>query len=222
MGDKMLGPDAMLVTLDGALTLGLLTQQERASIKGALDDTFALREVVRLADSLHAHVKVDETDALPHVALRTLGGVVENSKAGYVKYAFESGLNLIFSSIAVSQDDLRETKAPETRRARPFLDHLGIDVRRLDDTTRAVFARVPEIASRRALAHVPQGGVDKAVFCCHTSVAAKHWVFPDGKSLTVPVEVALGPLTIEVDKSGCDLRPSRPEARRLPVSSDCC
>lgn len=216
----MLEPDEVQSTLDVAVRLGLLTAEERAAVWRSFGDAFPLRDVVRLADTLHAHVKVEDTATLPDAELRLAGGVIENSKPGYVKYAFGSGLNLIFSSINVSQDDTRET--PETRRARPFLDHLGIDVRRETDESRAAFDRVPQHARALRLPHVPQGGVGKAVFCCHTSVAAKHWVFPDGAALTVPVEVAFGPLTIEMGKSGCDLRPSRPEKGRLPISGDCC
>jgi hypothetical protein len=211
---------AARATLDGTTKLGLLSDSERALIVGTFDDLFPFREVVRLADSLHdAHIKVDATAKLPKAELLATGAVIENEKDGYVKFAFGSGINLIFSSIAVSQDDLRETT--ETRRARPFLDHIGIDVRRETDASRAAFDRIPSLAQELGAPHVSQGGVGKAVFCCHTSVAAKHWVFA---KTGVPIEVAFGPLTIELGKSGCDLRPSVPSKRSLvaPSSGECC
>jgi hypothetical protein len=213
---------AARATLDGATELGLLSTSERELVLRTFDDAFPFRAVVGFADSLHAHVKVESTADLPRAALIALGGVVENEKDGYVKFAFASGINLIFSSIAVSQDDLRESK--DARRPRPFLDHLGIDVRRETEASRAAFDRMPSLAAELGAPHVPQGG-DKAVFCCHTSVAAKHWLFPcDKTGLSVPIEVAFGPLTIELGKSGCDLRPSVPSKRSLLAKSDgeCC
>ncbi|MDI1449999.1 hypothetical protein [Polyangium sp. 6x1] len=45
----------------------------------------------------------------------------------------------------------------------------------------------------------------------------KHWVYPSER---VPVEFALGPLTINPDKSGCDLRPSDPRLGP-PKASTC-
>jgi hypothetical protein len=215
---------AARATLDGATELRLLSTSERELVLRTFDDAFPFRNVARLADSLHAHVKVESTADLPRAALLAMGGVVENEKDGYVKFAFASGVNLIFSSIAVSQDDLRETK--DDRKPRPFLDHLGIDVRRETEASRAAFDRMPSLAAELGAPHVAQGGVgNKAVFCCHTSVAAKHWIFPcERTGIAVPIEVAFGPLTIELGKSGCDLRPSSPSKRSLLAPSDggCC
>ena len=47
-----------------------------------------------------------------------------------------------------TQDDLRETCA--TRRARPFLDHIGIDLRDASASSRQLFDDVPAIACARA------------------------------------------------------------------------
>jgi len=176
---------------------------------------------VRQADSMHVHVKVDAVGDLPHDQLEALGGRIENAKDGYVKYAFASGMNLIFSSIPVSQDDLRE--APATRRPRPFLDHLGIDVRQETDEAAAAFAAVPAGAALLGFAHVAQGGAGKRVFCCHTSVGAKHWLFPEGDEgrKLPPIEIAYGPLTVQPGTSGCDLRPSNP-ASGACASPACC
>jgi hypothetical protein len=78
------------------------------------------------------------------------------------------------------------------------------------------FEAIPRRAAELGWGHVPQGGDGKLVYCCHITVSAKHWVYPkkiEGRS-AVPVEIAFGPLTINPDKSGCDLRPSDPRLGR--------
>jgi len=132
----------------------------------------------------------------------------ENEKDGYVKYAFPDGVNLILSSIDISQDDLLEAKSG-SRRPRPFLDHLGIDLRREETEVREIFDAIPYLARKQGWAHKAQGGNGQAVFCCHVQVDAKHWVFPR-QSRSVPLEFAYGELIVNETTSGCDLRPANP------------
>lgn len=200
-------------TVDVARELGLVTASEANDLEGLFDGEHPLSNAVALADSLHAHVKVDDVVHLPHDALRTAGAKVDNHKDGYIKYSFGSGLNLIFSSIDVSEDDLRETKG--SRRSRPFLDHIGIDLRQESDQVKATFDAVPARAKELGWTHVPQGGDGKPVFCCHTHVLAKHWVFP--AAARPSIELAYGPLAITQGKGGCDLRPSDPRLGLAPV-----
>lgn len=205
-------------TLELANELGLLDDHAVRDVMSAFAPAYPLASAIAVADSMHVHVKVDDVAALPDGPLRAAGGAVENQKEGYIKYAFPSGMNLIFSSIAASEDDLRETAA--SRRARPFLDHYGIDIREESPTTSAIFEAVPTVAKELGVPHAAQGGAGKSVFCCHTSVAAKHWVFPKGEDGRVApsIEVALGPLTVEAGKSGCDLRPADPSLSPPRVS----
>jgi len=205
-------------TLELAQELRLLAQGETDHVLGAFAPDSPFAAALGHADTMHVHVKVDAVHPLPHAQLRAGGGSVENEKDGYIKYAFASGMNLIFSSIAVSQDDLREP--PDTRRPRPFLDHYGIDLRRETDEVRAVFDAAPARAATRGFAHVAQGTADKRVFCCHTSVERKHWLFVRGRP---SVEIAYGALTVQGGKSGCDLRPSDPRTTLISgASSACC
>jgi hypothetical protein len=205
-------------TLEIAQELRLLQDGETRYVMSAFAPDSPFAPAMGVADTMHVHVKVDAVHALPRAELLAAGGVVENEKDGYVKYAFPSGMNLIFSSIAVSQDDLRETA--DTRRARPFLDHYGIDLRRETAEVRAVFDEVPARLAKLGFAHAAQGGGDKRVFCCHTSVERKHWAFPKGQP---SVEIAYGALTVQAGKSGCDLRPSDPRTTLLSgASSACC
>jgi alkylhydroperoxidase/carboxymuconolactone decarboxylase family protein len=194
---------------------GLIKSQEKDFILGMFNSSFPFAEAAQLANTFHAHIRVDRTLDLPRAAFLEAGAVIENEKDGYVKYAFPGGANLIFSSINVSQDDLRETY--DNRRARPFLDHVGIDLRDETEEVRAAFDAVPGIAAKREFAHTAQGTPDKPVFCCHTNVSLKHWVYPGLSSPSI--EFAFGALKIDLAKSGCDLRPSDPRLGAAPVSA---
>lgn len=196
-------------TLDIASALGLLDQAAAAEVLATFDAASPFRAVLDLADCMHVHIKVDDTTGLPRAALLAGGAVVDNEKDGYIKFACPSGMHLIFSSIKVAQDELHDT--PGQRRVRPFLDHFGIDLRSEAAHVRAAFDAIPAIADRHGYPRSAQGGAGKAVFCCHVSVAEKHWVYPArAGARLVPVEFAFGPLVVNTGSSGCDLRPSDP------------
>jgi hypothetical protein len=205
----MLLPDHVHATLGIASAHGLLDRAAAAEVLASFDPASPFRAALDVADCMHVHIKVDDTASLPRAALLAAGGVLDNEKDGYIKFAYPSGMNLIFSSIAVAQDDLHEQ--PGQRRARPFLDHIGIDLRSEAAAVRAAFDAIPAIADRFGYPRSTQGGAGKAVFCCHVSVAEKHWVYPTRASeRLVPVEIAFGPLVVDTGSSGCDLRPSDP------------
>jgi hypothetical protein len=212
----ILRAESALETLLAARELRLLDEAEVRHVMVAFEPSFPFFPSVRLADSM----KVDAVTELPHEELLRSGGTVENEKDGYIKYAFASGMNLIFSSIPVSQDDLQEK--PAGRRPRPFLDHYGIDVRKETAEAIAAFDAIPAKAAELGFAHVAQGGAGKRVFCCHTSVGAKHWVFAKGdeRGQLPSIEIAYGALTVQPGKSGCDLRPSDPSRGTRPAA--CC
>ncbi len=202
---------AVKKTLDLARQLALLDAAEVRDVMAAFDAQYPFAASMNLADTLHVHVKVDAVHALPASELRAAGGTVENEKDGYVKYAFPSGMNLIFSSINVSEDDLRAT--PESqKRPKPFLDHYGIDLRAETPDVKATFDAIPSRAKELGWGTVPQGGDGKLVYCCHVTVSAKHWLYPPEAQGRRPpcIEVAYGPLAVQSGKSGCDLRPSDP------------
>ena len=126
---------------------------------------------------------------------------------------------MIFSSINVAVEDLI-TEALKT--PRPFLDHLGIDLRSTEPAVVRIFDAIPGIAKHLEWAHVLQGGDGQPVYCCHTEVSGKHWLFPRGGGGSRPIEVASGPLRIHGAKMGCDLRPldpGHPIASKVPA---CC
>lgn len=200
-----------------ATALGLLAPSSAAEVLASFDAASPFRAALDMADCMHVHIKVDDTAALPRAALLAGGAVVDNKKDGYIKFACPSGMHLIFSSINVAQDDLRETQA--SRRPRPFLNHVGIDLRRDAPEVRAAFDAIPAIADEHGYPRSSQGGAGKAVFCCHVSVFEKHWVYPRrARERLAPVEIAFGPLVISAGSSGCDLRPSDPSSAAAPAS----
>ncbi|HTM51157.1 MAG TPA: hypothetical protein VL285_20820 [Bryobacteraceae bacterium] len=191
--------------------LGLLTQEEISYVTTTLQPCHVLADGVKLADTLHLNIKVDDIGCLPAAFVESRGGKAENAKEGYVKYAFPGNVNVILSAINISQDDLIEARSG-AKKSRPFLDHLGIDLRREIDPVHDFFDAIPYLASKAGWPTVSQGGGGKAVFCCHVQVSAKHWVYPRGSQtgLSIPLEFAYGPLVVSETTSGCDLRPADP------------
>jgi hypothetical protein len=107
---------------------------------------------------------------------------------------------------------------------RPFLDDIGIDLREETVTLRSAFDAFPVVADVEKIPHASQGGPGKPVHCGHVEVAEKHWLYPpdvEGHP-GIPLEFAYGPLKVNPDTSGCDLRPADPtkaDSKPLPV---CC
>ncbi len=207
-------------TLAKFVRLGLLTRADVDECLRMFAADFPFAVQLALADTIHLHVKVDDVAALPHAAIEALGTRAENHKPGYVKYPFASGVNLIFSSIDVAQDD----QIPGLpKRPKPFLDHLGIDLRGEQPRVRRVFDGVAVVAAKLRWGLASQGGNGKAVFCCHVQVAEKRWVYPTlGGICTSPIEFAFGPLIIDTSKMGCDLRPIDPNHPAAAQAVSCC
>lgn len=191
--------------LRSVLDLGLLNETERKELLFAFTPEFPFAEAVAMTDSVHAHVKVPDTDLLPHEKLRALGYRPENPVPGYIKYSTDASINLIFSSINIAADD---GIPGAVTLPKPFMDHVGIDMR--DDTapTKAMFDSIPGRAAELGWREVTQPG---PVHCCHTEVASKHWAYPpEVAGWRRPVEFAFGTLKVFTEKMGCDLRPIDP------------
>ena len=210
-------------TLDFFADLDAFDRFDIARIGWLLDGDFPFRAQRDLADTLHLHVKVPDTDMLPVDAIRNAGAREENRAPGYVKFGFASGLNMIFSSIPVAEEDRLPDVPPVTR---AFLDHAGIDLRAETRAVRGGFDDVTAIASRHGWRFRSQGGPDRAVYCCHTQVAEKHWVYPPAAlaAWQRPIEFAYGPLVVHGASMGCDLRPMDPDraTRSAAAPVACC
>ena len=188
--------------------MGLVSEAEIKETLGLLDPGFPFFAALRMADSLHLHVKVDNVNDLPFERILALGTHAENDRPGYIKFPFPGGINMIFSSIPISEED----QLPEPPQGKPFVDHFGIDMRRETGFVRALFEDTPAVARRAGWPSKSQGGSGRQVFCCHSMVAEKYWVYPpaEGSRWTRPLEFAYGPLLISQEMNGCDLRPISP------------
>lgn len=207
--------------LTRAEALSLVSPLEHQEIMSVIDADFPYAQALGFTDSLHAHIKVADVDALPHASLAGLGYRPENAETGYIKYTTSAPLNLIFSSIPISVDDqIPGAVGPE----RPFMDHVGIDMRNESAETQAMFDQIPARAAELGWREVPQGGSDEAVHCCHTQVKAKHWVYPPScwQGWRRPIEFAFGQLVIFDKKMGCDLRPIDPAHPLAGGAASCC
>src|SRR5689334_700062 len=101
----------------------LVAADEAASLRWLLQGISPFRSHLDVAESLHAHVKVADPARLPEADIAALGAECTSRRPGYVKFVHEGGINLIFSSIPVAEDD----RLPDAETlARPFLDHAGI------------------------------------------------------------------------------------------------
>jgi alkylhydroperoxidase/carboxymuconolactone decarboxylase family protein len=200
---------------------GLLDGHEVEVVNRLGEPDAPLDRAVGLAETIHLHIKVDDTHELPINRFFDAGARLDHQKEGFVKYRFPGAVNAIFSHIKVSQDELVET--PNSRRPRPFLDHIGIDLRDETAQVRQTFDALPAVAAALKWAHASQGGADRPVYCCHVEVAEKHWLYPpdEGGRTGVPLEFAYGPLKVNPDKMGCDLRPANPD-KIDPASLSCC
>jgi len=205
---EFLHPEFWKQTLAHFRELGLITGAEVEEALSLLDPDFPFFSAIRMADSVHLHVKVDDVDDLPTSRILDLGTAAENERPGYVKYRFPGGINMIFSSIPIAEED----QLPDPRARKPFVDHFGIDLRRETGLVRALFEDTPAVARRAGWPVKSQGGVGRPVFCCHSMVAEKFWVYPPtaGSRWKHPLEFAYGPLGISLEMNGCDLRPIDP------------
>jgi alkylhydroperoxidase/carboxymuconolactone decarboxylase family protein len=206
-------PGDVARTLRFCQDLGLISVAEGAEALALFDSDFAFADALGVAESVHLHIKVEDTAALAHEVIRAHGASPESEAEGYVKYRFPGGLNMIFSSIDIAEDDLL---VGEPAPALPVMDHLGIDLRTETAPVRAVFDAAPGVAGDRGWRHVAQGGAGIPVYCCHTEVKGKHWVYPptargdNTPTHTRPIEIAFGELELHAGKMGCDLRPIDP------------
>ncbi len=207
-------------TLERLVSDGFIAAQESGAVRRVLCDS-RLHASLACAETIHLHVKVDDTSRIAVATLESHGAVLDHGRDGFVKYRLRGAINVIFSHIPVSVDDLRE--ALEARHPRPFLDHIGIDMRSETAQCRAAFDAIPCIAVERKWGHVPQGGAGRTVRCCHAEVAAKHWIYPAAEKgeRSIPIEFAHGALRHAQASSGCDLRPAHPDSAHA-LAPPCC
>jgi hypothetical protein len=140
--------NAAKTTTDLLLDLQFMNACEQQRCLDLFDPNQPFAQAVAACESLHIHLKVDDTAQLPMDAFQHAGCQLDYAKEGFTKLLTGNGINLIFSSIAIAQDDLSETE--QQQRKRPFVDHFGIDLRNESAEVKAEFDMVPAIAANSA------------------------------------------------------------------------
>lgn len=201
--------------LDFFNSADLLPGNAKKYLEEMNDSSFTFYKQLLAADSIHLHIKVADTAALPHDEIMRHGAEAQNAKDGYIKYAFPNGYNFIFSSIPVSEEE----RAGLATFSYPHLDHIGIDIR--DESAEAydIYNAIPAIATEHEWPVKKQGGEGKKVYCCHVQVNEKYWVYPQQH---VYYEFAFGKLLVSEEVFGCDLRPVDPALGIAQESLACC
>jgi diadenosine tetraphosphatase ApaH/serine/threonine PP2A family protein phosphatase len=171
---EFLDPETWRRVLSEFRALSLVSDHEIEETLSLLDPAFPFFSSLRTANSVHLHVKVEDVADLPLAKILALGTYPENDRPGYIKFPFAGGINMIFSSIPTSEED----QLPEPPQGKPFVDHFGIDMRREIGLVRALFEDTPSVARRAGWPSKSQGGGGRQVFCCHSMVAEKYWVYP--------------------------------------------
>lgn len=193
------------VIAKAAVNVHLLADVEAALVLSMVDGTTPFTDAVELANSIHVHVKIDDVGRLPE-EIAAWGPASIRRYDGYVKYSFDGGINLVFSTVPIAEDDLLPGAGC---RRRPFVDHIGIDLRELVPAVEGAYREVPAVASANGWRTVHQAG---PVHGCHAEVRDKTWAYPpsaDQETLR-PVEFPLGPLRLHSTNVGCVLRPIDP------------
>jgi hypothetical protein len=209
-------------TLRFFANLNLLSERETEQVLSLLAENFEFAPIMRNAESVHLHVEVDDINDIPDAKIQSRGVVAVDryKEPDIVKYSYPSGINIVFSAFPISQDDL----VPNTGRPKPFVDHLGIDLRDESSAMRAIFDSIPKRATEMGWRHVHQAA---PLYCCYTACSEKHWVFPPAGAEAGyrPIEFAFGSLQKFDTNMGCDYRPmdpAHPLAGTLPTRTMSC
>lgn len=192
----------------------LLSKDELADVIQVASDNFSFGKQLAAATSVHFHIHVKDVGELPHDVLHMNGGKMENESEGYIKYAFDGGINFIFSHIPVAN---KEKNIKTQQHA--YLDHIGIDIRSDEKATYIVFQQIPLLSAQYDYLFTRQGDGKESVKCCHMQVKEKYWVYPNDR---LNYEFAFGPLIInEGGAFGVDLRPANP-FNKIEETTSCC
>ena len=203
---SQLDRDAFASTLDQFHDLGLLSPSDTDEVLALFDPEFPYADAVAAAQSIHVHVKVADVDALPHDAITAQGVTATSCTDGYIKYPFPGGINMIFSSIDIAEDDMLDEPV-----ATPMLDHKGIDLRDERGCARDLRRRAGTCRRGRLASRAPGRGRPAGVLLPHRGEREALGVPGRRRRRTSAADkFAFGPLEIHDSKMGCDLRPIDP------------
>src|SRR5205823_8304998 len=79
-------------TLDFLAAFHLISACERLQVN-AMSREVSLAACLESAETIHLHIKLDDTDRLACAALEAAGGVLDHGRRGFVKYRMPGGVN---------------------------------------------------------------------------------------------------------------------------------
>ena len=80
---------------------GLLTGHEIEVVNRLGEPDSPLDQAVALAETIHLHIKVDDTHQLPINQFFDAGARLDHQKEGFVKHRFPGSVNAIFSHLSL-------------------------------------------------------------------------------------------------------------------------
>ncbi|MEV0237995.1 arsenic metallochaperone ArsD family protein [Nonomuraea sp. NPDC050786] len=183
---------------------GVVTAGEAEQILAIVSDSFPFAEAMDNAESIHVHVNVESVTSMSNedAVVQACQEVINSDQER--KFRFSSGLNVILASEPTAED---EFIPGAVTRQKPYVDHLGVDLREENAVTKKIFDSIPETAGNAGWRHIYQDG---PVRCCYTEMGPKHWVYPPQADVWRPIEFAFGELKVSDEHLGCDYRPIDP------------
>lgn len=192
-----------------AVAAGLIDEAAARQALALVDGLTPFTAAVELANSVHVHTRVDDVDSLAST-LANWGQAAVRRASGYLKYGYAGGITLVFSTHPIAEDE----RSPDGGgRRMPYVDHLGVDLRRRRPDVDEAWRGIPAAAEAAGWRVVVE---DRPVRGIRSEVDARTWAYPPAGDphSTRPVELALGPLRVfDVDVE-CDLRPPDPAYQR--------
>ena len=74
---------------------GLLTDTEEHAFVQLFEPATPLASAICLAETLHLHIKVEDTNQLPFESFLNSGAILDHQKDGFVKFRFPGAINAI-------------------------------------------------------------------------------------------------------------------------------
>src|SRR5437773_596059 len=132
---------------------GLLSDHEAAQALSIASGSIPFARALNNAESIHVHINADAVTDLPGEAelLQACGEAAGDERER--KFCFQSGLNVVLAIDPTAQDEFIVGAVTQSK---PYVDHLGVDLREESNDTRAIFDAIPSMAAEAGWRHIYQ------------------------------------------------------------------
>ena len=93
---------AILGTIAWFRSIRLLSELESRIVESLFEPCFEFAEAVKLAESIHIHIKVEDTETLPFDEFVQHGGARANGKVGYGNITFPTWMSPSYRTAVTS------------------------------------------------------------------------------------------------------------------------